>query len=133
MEIKDDIIKMKEIEKRKLKLELNREVASTYMQRRIQKNQLKASEDKKQELINMKKKVEEKAQDIKNKKEVIKEIHKGIENVAKQKIQRTKDNQELYKNRKKKFNELNLIAQEEKKIYLDRRDDLIRQIRELEK
>ena len=133
MKIKDDILKMQEIEKRKLELELNREVASTYMQRRIQKNQLKAAEHKKQEILNMKKKAEEKAEDIKNKKEVIKEIHKGQENVIKQKVQKTKDNQELYKNRKKEYNELNLIAQEEKKIYLDRRDDLIRQIRELEK
>ena len=133
MKIKDDLIKMQEIEKRKLELELNREVSSTYMQRRIQKNQLKAAEHKKQEMINMKKKAEEKALDIKNKKEVIKEINKGHENLAKQKVQKTKDNQELYKNRKKEFNELNLIAQEEKKIYLDRRDDLIRQIRELEK
>ena len=133
MKIKDDIIKMQEIEKRKLELELNREVASTYMQRRIQKNQLKAAEHKKQELLNLKKKAEEKAEDIKNKKEVIKELHKGQENVVKQKIQKVKDNQELYKNRKKEFNELNLIAKEEQKIYLDRRDDLIRQIRELEK
>ena len=133
MKIKDDIIKMQEIEKRKLELELNREVASTYMQRRIQKNQLKAAEHKKQEIINMKKKEEEKAEDIKQKKEVIKEIKKEQENVAKQKILKKKENQELYKNRKKEFNELNLIAQEEKKIYLERRDDLIRQIRELEK
>ena len=133
MKIKDDIIKMQEIEKRKLELELNREVASTYLQRRIQKNQLKAAEHKKQEMLNMKKKAEEKAEDIKNKKEVIKEIQKGQENAAKQKIIKEKENKELYKNRKKEFNELNLIAQEEKKIYLDRRDDLIRQIRELEK
>ena len=133
MKIKDNIIKMQEIEKRKLELELNREVASTYMQRRVQKNQLKAAEHKRQEMLNMKKKAEEKAEDIKNKKEVIKEIQKGQENAIKQKIQKAKDNQELYKNRKKEYNELNLIAQEEKKIYLDRRDDLIRQIRELEK
>ena len=133
MKIKDDIIKMQEIEKRKLELELNREVASTYMQRRIQKNQLKAAEHKKQEIINMKKKAEEKAEDIKQKKQVIKEIKKEQENVAKQKIQKKKENQELYKNRKKEFNELNLIAKEERKIYLERRDDLISQIRELEK
>ena len=133
MKIKDDIIKMQEIEKRKLELELNREVALTYMQRRIQKNQLKAAEHKKQEIINMKKKAEEKAEDIKQKKQVIKEIKKEQENVAKQKIQKKKENQELYKNRKKEFNELNLIAKEERKIYLERRDDLIRQIRELEK
>ena len=133
MKIKDDIIKMQEIEKRKLELELNREVASTYMQRRIQKNQIKAAEHKKQEIINMKKRAEEKAEDIRQKKEVIKEIQKEKENVVKQKIQKKKENQELYKNRKKEFNELNLISQEEKKIYLQRRDDLIRQIRELEK
>ena len=133
MKIKDDIIKMQEIEKRKLELELNREVASTYMQRRIQKNQLKAAEHKKQEIINMKKKAEENAEDVRQKKEVIKEIKKEQENVAKQKIAKKKENQELYKNRKKEFNELNLIAQEEKKILLERRDDLIRQIRELEK
>ena len=133
MKIKDDIIKMQEIEKRKLELELNREVASTYMQRRIQKNQIKAAEHKKQEIINMKKRAEEKAEDIRLKKEVIKEIQKEKENVVKQKIQKKKENQELYKNRKKEFNELNLISQEEKKIYLQRRDDLIRQIRELEK
>ena len=133
MKIKDDIIKMQEIEKRKLELELNREVASTYMQRRIQKNQIKAAEHKKQEIINMKKRAEEKAEDIRLKKEVIKEIQKEKENVFKQKIQKKKENQELYKNRKKEFNELNLISQEEKKIYLQRRDDLIRQIRELEK
>ena len=133
MKIKDDIIKMQEIEKRKLELEMNREVASTYMQRRIQKNQIKAAEHKKQEIINMKKRAEEKAEDIRQKKEVIKEIQKEKENVVKQKIQKKKENQELYKNRKKEFNELNLISQEEKKIYLQRRDDLIRQIRELEK
>ena len=133
MKIKDDIIKMQEIEKRKLELELNREVASTYMQRRIQKNQIKAAEHKKQEIINMKKRAEEKAEDIRQKKEVIKEIQKEKENVVKQKNQKKKENQELYKNRKKEFNELNLISQEEKKIYLQRRDDLIRQIRELEK
>ena len=133
MKIKDDIIKMQEIEKRKLELEMNRGVASTYMQRRIQKNQLKAAEHKKQEIINMKKKAEENAEDVRQKKEVIKEIKKEQENVVKQKIAKKKENQELYKNRKKEFNELNLIAQEEKKILLERRDDLIRQIRELEK
>ena len=128
-----DIIKMQEIEKRKLELELNREVASTYMQRRIQKNQLKAAEHKKQEAINMKKRALEKEEAIKQKKEVIKEIQKEKGNFAKNKMQKEKENQELYKNRKKEYNELNLIAQEEKKILLERRDDLIRQIRELEK
>ena len=133
MNIKDDIIKMQEIEKRKIELELNREVACTYLQRRIKKNQLKAAEHKKEELKNLQKKKEEKEEDIRIKKEIIKDINKDKDNYMKQKLQHIKDNQELYKKRKNEFNELNLIAKEEKKILLDRRDDLIRQIRELEK
>ena len=39
----------------------------------------------------------------------------------------------MYKNQVKEYNELNLIAKEELKIENQRRDDLIRQIRELEK
>ena len=46
----------------------------------MKKNQLKAAEHKKQEIINMKKKAEEKAEDIKQKKQVIKEIKKEQEN-----------------------------------------------------
>ena len=133
MKIKDNILKVQEIEKRKLELDLNREVASTYMQRRVQKNQLKAAEHKQQEIQNMKKKAEEKEEDIKNKKEVIKEINKNLENIMKQKLQKMKYNRQLYKKLKNELNELSLIAHEEKKIYLDGRDDLIRQIRELEK
>ena len=133
MKIKDNILKMQEIEKRKLELDLNREVASTYMLRRIQKNRIKAIEHKKQEILNIKKKAEEKADYIRCKKEVIKEIHKGQENSLRQKIQRIQSNRELYKNIKSDIYELSVIAKEEKQIFLDRRDDLIKQIRELEK
>ena len=133
MKIRDDILKMQEIDKRKLELDLNREIATNYYQIRKNRNQLKAAEHKQQERLNLQKKEEEKKEDIKNKKYVIKEIKKGQENAMKNKIKLINDNQELYKNRKKEMNELNLMAKEEKKIFDERRDDLIRQIRELEK
>ena len=133
MKIRDDILKMQEIDKRKLELDLNREIATNYYQIRKNRNQLKAAEHKQQERLNLQKKEEEKKEDIKNKKHVIKEIKKGQENAMKNKIKLINDNQELYKNRKKEMNELNLMAKEEKKIFDERRDDLIRQIRELEK
>ena len=133
MKIRDDILKMQEIDKRKLELDLNREIATNYYQIRKNRNQLKAAEHKQQERLNLQKKEEEKKEDIKNKKYVIKEIKKGQENAMKNKIKLINDNQELYKNTKKEMNELNLMAKEEKKIFDERRDDLIRQIRELEK
>ena len=43
------------------------------------------------------------------------------------------ENKENYQNFRNEFNKLTLIAKEEQKILNDRRDDLIRQIRELEK
>ena len=58
----------------------------------------------------MKKRALEKGEAIKQKKEVIKEIQKEKGNFAKNKMQKEKENQELYKNRKKEFNELNLIS-----------------------
>ena len=64
------IIKLQEKEKRKLGLELKREVASTYMERRIQKNQLKDAEHKKQEILNLKKKKKEKLKILKIKKKL---------------------------------------------------------------
>ena len=42
MKMKDEILKMQRIQKRKMELEMNREVATTYMQKRIPKQQLNA-------------------------------------------------------------------------------------------
>ena len=133
MKIRDDILRMQEIDKRKLELDLNKEIATNYYQIRKNRNQLKMAEHKQQEKLNLQKKEDEKKEDIKNKKYVIKEIQKGQENAMKNKQKLINDNQELYKNRKKEINELNLMAKGEKKIFDQRRDDLIRQIRELEK
>ena len=133
MKIRDDILRMEEVDKRKLELELNREIATNFYQLKKNRNQLQVAEHKKQERMNLQKKEEEKKEEIKNKKKVVKEIQKVQENAMKNKLKFINDNQELYKNRKKELDELNLIMLEEKKIYNQRRDDLIRQIRELEK
>ena len=133
MKIRDDILKMQEIDKRKLELELNREIASNHFNIRKNRNQLRAAEHKQQERLNLQKKEEERKEEIKNKKEVVKEIQKDQENMMKNKKKLIESNQELYKNRKKELDELNLMAKEEQKIYNERRDNLIRQIRELEK
>ena len=117
MKIRDDILKMEEVDKRKLELELNREIATNYYQIRKNRNQLKAAEHKQKEKMNLQKKEEEKKEEIKNKKHVVKEIQKVQENAMKNKAKFINDNKELYKNRKKEMNELNLITQEEKKIY----------------
>ena len=133
MKLKDDIEKEQLIHRRKLELELNREIATNFMKNKIKENQLKNAEHKKQEEINLKNRLIEKEKDILKNKELVKEIDKDKEKIIKNKIKLENENKELYKRKKAEFNELNLIRIEEKKIEQKRRDDLIRQIRELEK
>ena len=133
MKLKDDIEKEQLIHRRKLELELNREIATNFMKNKIKENQLKNAEHKKQEEINLKNRLIEKEKDRLKNKELVKEINKDKEKIIKNKIKLENDNKELYKKKKAEFNELNLIRLEEKKIEQKRRDDLIRQIRELEK
>ena len=67
------------------------------------------------------------------KRELVKEIDKERENIIKTKQQIAENNKELYKKRKNDYTILDLMKNEEKKIEQERRDDLIRQIRELER
>jgi hypothetical protein len=133
MKLKDDIEKLEEIQKRKIELNLNREVATTYLQRRTRINQLKALEHKKKELINSKIREEKKKQEILEKRELVKEIDKERENIIRIKKEIEDNNKEIYKNRKNEYKILDLMKSEEKKIEKERRDNLISQIRELER
>ena len=54
MKLKDDLIRMEEVQKRKIELDLNREVAQNYFTRRTRINQIKALEHKQQEIIDAK-------------------------------------------------------------------------------
>ena len=133
MKLKDDIEKEQLIHRRKLELELNREIATNFMKNKIKENQLKNAQHKKQEEINLKNRLIEKEKDRLKNQELVKEINKDKEKIIKNKIKLENENKELYKKKKAEFNELNLIRIEELKIEQKRRDDLIRQIRELEK
>ena len=133
MKLKDDIEKEQLIHRRKLELELNREIATNFMKNKIKENQLKNAEHKKQEEINLKNRLIEKEKDRLKNQELVKEINKDKEKIIKNNIKLENENKELYKKKKAEFNELNLIRIEELKIEQKRRDDLIRQIRELEK
>ena len=133
MKLKDDLIKMEEIHKRKIELDLNREIATTYITRRTRINQLKSLEHKKQELINSQMREEQKKIEMAEKRELVKEIDKERENIIKTKQQIVENNKELYKKRKNDYSILDLMKNEEKKLEQERRDDLIRQIRELER
>lgn len=133
MKLKDNIEKMEKIQKRKIELEMNREVATNYLQQRIKQNHLKAAQHKKAELINIKKRQKEKQKEIKQKQQLVKEINMEKDNIKAKKTKLIEDNQNLYKQRLAEYNELNLISKEESKIEQQRRNDLIRQIRELER
>ena len=110
-----------------------REAAVNYKIRKTLENQIKVAEHKKQEELNLKKREEKKKREIAKKRELVLEIGKEHENVSKIRGKIEQENKEIYQNYRNEFNKLTLISKQEQKILNERRDDLIRQIRELEK
>ena len=133
MKVKEDIEKIELIQKRKIKLEMTRETTLTCREKRQKINQMKNLEHKKEIAENAIKKEKKKQKELIKNKNLILEINKGMDNIINNKIKKIQENKDLYKNIKDNYNELNLMANEEKKIELERRDEIVRQIRELEK
>ena len=88
-------MKLQEVQKRKIELDLNREVAQNYFIRRTKINQLKALEHKQQEMINEKNRNEERKKEIEEKKIIAKEIYKDYENIIKVKNKLIENNKEI--------------------------------------
>ena len=133
MKIKDNIEKMEIIEKRKIEMMINRKISSNYYTLKKNKNMEIYKEHKNIEKINNNNIKKEKEEDIKNKKNVVEKIKKEEENAILKKFKIIKDNQNLYQRRKKEFDELNLLTLEENKNFKEKRDNIIKQIRTLEK
>ena len=133
MNIKDDIERLEKMDKRKMELMLNREISSNYYNLRKNRNAEKYLEQKMIGKMNIKKINEEKEEDIKDKKNVVEKIKKEEENAILTKLKLIQDNKNLYQKRKKEFNELNILASEESKIQKEKRNNMVSQIRTLEK
>ena len=133
MKIKEDIENLEKIQKRKFALEMTRETTLTCKEKYQRINQLKNLEHKKELAENAIKKERKKQKELIKNKNLIIEINKGLDNIVQNKIKRTNENKELFKNIKDNINELTSKAITEKKLELERRDDIVRQIRELEK
>ena len=133
MKIKEDIENLEKIQKRKIALEMTRETTLTCKEKYQRINQLKNLEHKKELAENAIKKERKKQKELIKNKNLIIEINKGLDNIVHNKIKRTNENKELFKNIKNNINELTSKAITEKKLELERRDEIVRQIRELEK
>ena len=133
MKIKEDIENLEKIQKRKFALEMTRETTLTCKEKYQRINQLKNLEHKKELAENAIKKERKKQKELIKNKNLIIEINKGLDNIVHNKIKRTNENKELFKNIKNNINELTAKAIIEKKLELERRDEIVRQIRELEK
>ena len=130
---RDNILNIEKIQKRKMELSLTRESVFTFRKEKMIKNQIKFLEHKNEEQLFLKKRAEKKEKEREKKRELVLEIDKDFQNIYKNKIKKEKENKENYINYKNEFIKLNLITKQEEKILNERRDDLIRQIRELEK
>jgi hypothetical protein len=133
MEERDNLLRDEEISRRKLELDLNREVATEYFQQRILENKLKAAKHKEEESIKMAEKQEILNKELEQKKILVKEIEKEREYVQEEREKMIQKNKENYTKQANEYHDLVLKANEEKKIEENRRKDIILQIRELER
>ena len=133
MKIKDDIERLEKIDKRKIELMLNREISSNYYNIKKNKNNKIYTEQKNIEKMNSEKIKEDKEEEIKDKKNVVEKIKKEEMDAILKKIKLIQKNKNIYRNRKKELEELNLINSEEIKMNINKRNDMIGQIRTLER
>ena len=133
MKIKDDIERLEKIDKRKIELMLNREISSNYYNIKKNKNNKIYTEQKNIEKMNSEKIKEDKEEEIKDKKNVVEKIKKEEMEAILKKIKLIQKNKNIYRNRKKELEELNLINSEEIKMNINKRNDMISQIRTLER
>ena len=133
MKIKDDIERLEKIDERKIELMLNREISSNYYNIKKNKNNKIYTEQKNIEKMNSEKIKEDKEEEIKDKKNVVEKIKKEEMDAILKKIKLIQKNKNIYRNRKKELEELNLINSEEIKMNINKRNDMISQIRTLER
>lgn len=133
MEERDDLLRMEEITRRKLELDLNREVATEYFHQRVLQNKLEAQKHKEEENRKMQEKQKALAEELEQKKRLVKEVEKEREIVADEKEKLIQKNKENYTKQLLEYQDSVLKANEEKRIEEERRKDLIVQIRELER
>ena len=133
MKIKDDIERQEKIDKKKIELMLNREISSNYYNLKKNKNNRIYTEQKNIEKMKLDKIKEDKEEEIKDKKNIVEKIKKEELEAILKKLKLIQKNKNVYRNRKKELEELNLINSEEIKINLNKRNDMISQIRTLER
>ena len=133
MKVKDDIERLEKIDKRKIELMLNREISSNYYNIKKNKNNKIYTEQKNIEKMNSEKIKEDKEEEIKDKKNVVEKIKEEEMDAILKKIKLIQKNKNIYRNRKKELEELNLINSEEIKMNINKRNDMISQIRTFER
>ena len=134
MEEKDKINRIEEINKRKIGLELAREEAIEAYNKKLFQNKKLVLQHKHEEFIRNKEKKEETEKEIESKKKLVMEIkkeEKEFNKIEKEKI--INQNKENYNKYQDEIKDLILRRKEEKKNSDEKKNEVIRQIRELEK
>ena len=133
MEERDNLLRMEEITRRKLELDLNREVATEYFNQKILQNKLQVAKHREEENKKIQEKMEIQAIELEEKKKLVKEVEREREIIIEEKEKLIQKNKDTYAKQSDEYNEMVLKAREEKRIEEERRKDLIIQIRELER
>ena len=133
MEEKDKIVKFEEINKRKIELELGREEAINAYNKKLMLNKKLVLEHKQLEMEREKEKKLEIERELETKRKLVEEIKEDKGNIKVEKERIFLQNKENYARQQEEIKDLILKQKEEQKYEEEKRMEIIRQIRELEK
>lgn len=133
MEQKDDIEKIEHVLKKKIEMELSREQAIMAQEKKVKENHALANEMKAKAEKLMEEREHNLQEDYEKRKGVIEAVHTQKNKASEAMAARVQENRELHDQINKELEEAAKRLADEKKAELARKEDLIRQIRELEK
>jgi hypothetical protein len=133
MEEKEKKTREDQIKRRKILNEKSKESVMKYFACKVKENQLKVKQHKENEEMKLKEVEAENEVELEMKRRIVKEIADERENIYVVKEELTKKNKENYINQIEEYKDKVNKAKEEKAIEDEKRKEIIRQIRELER
>lgn len=133
MKQKDEIQRLEQIQTRKIEMELAREEAVEALQQKVKENQLVAAKLKEESQLKSLQKIEDQKKELEEKKQLVNEVYESRANIVAEKEKVKSKNKQIKEELQKEIQEAIQRRREEEAIEQAKRDELIQQIRELEK
>lgn len=133
MDERDEILRLEHIQRKKIEMELSREEAILAQQRKEQENKINAKHMKIESNVRLEEREKNKEEDLSKKAKIVEQVQSQKEKASEAIEEKKKENREIRDQIHKEVNDMLTRKKLEEEIEMKRKQELIMQIRELEK